>query len=175
MVEVMKKQDFVKFFLKNNLLISPEILKNINSENIYDYFLENLNSSIFIEKKISSSIKNIEEISKPPKYPKVNILFSYQENQNKKKFDDFVKYFKVRYNALRKILSQRQETQNSTSITRKSGKKLPTGETLSTWQVFSPGTNVHWRDTSIALGSRATQGCRVIRNPSDQHTTPPLP
>ncbi|MBU1703992.1 MAG: DNA-directed DNA polymerase II small subunit, partial [Nanoarchaeota archaeon] len=58
-----------------------------------------------------------------PGIPCVNILFSYDEDAKKKEVNDFVYLFNKRYESIRKILMNRQELMNATSISRLIGKK----------------------------------------------------
>ena len=48
----------------------------------------------------------------------VKVLFSYEEDSKKRKIEDFVSYFRARYNSIKNILINRQEMQNTTSINR---------------------------------------------------------
>lgn len=49
---------------------------------------------------------------------RVNVLFSYDYKNKKKEVGDFVNYFRHRYESLKRILSVRQELQDSVSIAR---------------------------------------------------------
>lgn len=53
----------------------------------------------------------------------VNVLFSYNKEPKKKEIMDFVCLFNKRYEAIKKILMNRQEMQSATSISRLIGKK----------------------------------------------------
>lgn len=53
----------------------------------------------------------------------VKIIFSYDEKPKKREANDFVVYFNNRYQAIEKILKQRQELHNTTSINRITNKK----------------------------------------------------
>ncbi|MBD3313110.1 DNA-directed DNA polymerase II small subunit [Candidatus Woesearchaeota archaeon] len=55
--------------------------------------------------------------------PCVKVIASYDEEPKKKNISDFVYLFNRRYEALKKILMNRQELQNLTSISRLAGKK----------------------------------------------------
>ncbi|MBS3168221.1 DNA-directed DNA polymerase II small subunit [Candidatus Woesearchaeota archaeon] len=49
---------------------------------------------------------------------KVEILFSYKDNNKKREVNDFVKFFRNRYETIKKILCSRQELKDSVSIAR---------------------------------------------------------
>ena len=53
----------------------------------------------------------------------VKIITSYQEDSKKRDIQDFVQYFNARYKAIEKLLRNRQELQNITSINRILSKK----------------------------------------------------
>ncbi|MCK4859875.1 MAG: DNA-directed DNA polymerase II small subunit, partial [Candidatus Omnitrophica bacterium] len=51
-------------------------------------------------------------------YNSLKIIFSYDLTPKKREANDFIQYFNNRYKAIEKILKQRQELQNTTSINR---------------------------------------------------------
>ncbi|MBR9692070.1 DNA-directed DNA polymerase II small subunit [Candidatus Woesearchaeota archaeon] len=63
-----------------------------------------------------------EEIRDSSKFP-INVVFSYKEESKKRNIQDFVAYFNARYKALEKILRNRPELQNLTSIGRLKNKR----------------------------------------------------
>ena len=78
--------------------------------NIYLKFLEYLEQEgkTTPENQIGSSVK---------------IVFSYKEESKKREVQDFVSYFNARYTAIEKILRNRQELQNISSINKNTNKK----------------------------------------------------
>src|SRR3989338_10706308 len=82
------------------------------NKKIYEKFLGYLS-----EKKETPKI----EIEKEEE--KVKIITSYNEDSKKRDIQDFVQYFNARYKAIEKILKNRQEMRNITSINRLIGKK----------------------------------------------------
>ncbi len=102
-----------------------------NSDTLYSKFInfmvDNSNSSqVEVDSNSSSVIvlsKNEEliEQEKPKENyndSNVKIMFSYDYKNKKKDVQDFVRYFKHRYESLKRILSLRQELQESVSIAR---------------------------------------------------------
>ncbi|MFH0867784.1 MAG: DNA-directed DNA polymerase II small subunit [Candidatus Woesearchaeota archaeon] len=72
--------------------------------------------SILFEQFISNDKKEAIEEAKDDS--KVKIIFSYDRAPKKRDAADFVQYFNNRYEIIEKILKQRQEMQNTTSISR---------------------------------------------------------
>lgn len=69
---------------------------------------------------MANGAKN-EKIDNPKN--QVKILFSYNTSAKKREVNDFVQYFNQRYKSIEKILKNRQELQNTLSISRILGKK----------------------------------------------------
>jgi DNA polymerase II small subunit len=67
---------------------------------------------ILVQKAIGETKSRVEPDNK------VKIIFSYDRKPKKREANDFVQYFNNRYQAIEKILKQRQELQNTTSINR---------------------------------------------------------
>ncbi len=114
---------------------SKSLLEKGRDGKIYTIFLDILQYNLSEEKK--SLLKNIlDEVKKPEedidltnnKNDLVNtendrkgttiILDSYLEDSKKRDIKDFISYFKVRYESLKKLLMVRQELQNLVSINR---------------------------------------------------------
>ncbi|GAG33954.1 unnamed protein product, partial [marine sediment metagenome] len=135
------RKDIVNFFLKKGMLVSNDM---------FDYLEDEKNLSGFcklIEDKkhenitvLSKKIKEILDYKQPlleqvPSREKtdiikktepegnVKIVFSYNRVPKKREANDFIQYFNNRYQAIEKILKQRQELQNITSINRVLNKK----------------------------------------------------
>ncbi|PIN87259.1 hypothetical protein COV19_00635 [Candidatus Woesearchaeota archaeon CG10_big_fil_rev_8_21_14_0_10_44_13] len=172
--EILKKKRVVDFFMKKNILLSPEFIgkmgcdfneeefynhlsAKINDENfvfinpdlieaLNEYKMKDMNwhdierSRVLYEKEINKktypqlleSFRKdfVDEKSLQKKEPgisnddgNVRVLFSYEEENKKKDMQDFVSYFNARYNSIRKILSNRQEMQDVTSINKLKSKK----------------------------------------------------
>jgi len=86
---------------------------------IYETFLRILSHNILDERKAVS----VKEIDKKINKDRV-VVKNYVEEENKKReVTNFVNYFRVRYEALRKILMGRQELQNTLSINKLLNKK----------------------------------------------------
>jgi len=99
---------------------------------VYNTFLEIINHSSFGDgkQKISEllqsnnmSHKDIIEKEKD-EVSSVVVIKSYDEKSTKKEVEDFVGYFRLRYNLLGDLLQKRPELQNSISIARTYNKKL---------------------------------------------------
>jgi DNA polymerase II small subunit len=79
------------------------------SDKTYKQFLGYLDNKETAEPK---------EQAKANQNSEVKVVFSYQEESHKREIQDFVQYFNVRYKALEKLLRNRQELTNVTSINR---------------------------------------------------------
>ncbi len=107
---------------------------------VYETFLDIMEYDIDKEKKEKLDTL-LEEIKKPeeeleitngePLENNVIILDSYKEDAKKREVQDFVAYFKVRYNTLKEMLMNRQDLQNVVSINRLNTKtKMPKTEVI---------------------------------------------
>ncbi len=95
-----KKKKIIQEYIDKKVLITRELLEKINQDVLLDS---------------QSQQENFN-------YP-VEIVDSYNSFSKKHKTEDFVEYFKTRFKGLEKILRQRQELQNLTSISRINEKK----------------------------------------------------
>jgi DNA polymerase II small subunit len=77
--------------------------KGRDTKEVFNQILINKNSKNFRKEEPENNIK---------------IIFSYDKKPKKRKVSDFVGYFNNRYQSIEKILRQRQELQNITSINR---------------------------------------------------------
>jgi len=110
---------------------SKALLEKGKNGKIYQTFLDLLNKK--------EKLNNIIEEIKKPEDIKINediniknnvmILNEYKETEKKREIQDFVKYYKHRYNTLKDILQNRPELNNIISITRISTKNQ--GENIS--------------------------------------------
>lgn len=105
---------------------SRAIMEKGKNTKIYETFLDILSYSINPEKK-SELNKVVSEVKKPEPtvviekksfFPNVIVAQTVNQGDKKKDVADFVQHFKVRYEALRNILIDRQELQNTLSINR---------------------------------------------------------
>ncbi|MDP4012703.1 MAG: metallophosphoesterase [Candidatus Nanoarchaeia archaeon] len=96
-------------------------------EKIYGTFLDLLNYNVDNKKtkKLNAILKEVEtpetklEVETPEaSSTSVIVVKSYKDKTKKRELNDFVQYFKNRYEAIRKILQSRQEMQEVTSINR---------------------------------------------------------
>ncbi|MBI2656896.1 DNA-directed DNA polymerase II small subunit [Candidatus Woesearchaeota archaeon] len=119
-----KKREIVDIFLKSGVLVSSEMLKEINDDEQISRIFELLKS-----KQIDDTLMADFDPSKLIKEPKtqktetkttpelsVKVTYSYREESKKRDPLDFVDYFNNRYKAIEKILKQRQELKNTVSI-----------------------------------------------------------
>ena len=121
---VNKKKEIIDIFLKNGVLISSELLQEIDT---YDQATSVFNilktksladlavvgvdlSKIFDE---SSTSKTKLQIPTPSK---IKIIYTYKEDAKKREPQDFVDYFNNRYKSIEKFLKQRTELHNTISI-----------------------------------------------------------
>jgi len=125
------------FLIKNNLNIdinwkefeqSKVTFEKGKDKKIYQTFLDIFYYDISEKKKkkidlILEAVKKPQPIEKfvdekEGDYPNVVVLDSYKEELKKREVQDFVSYFRVRYEAIKKILQSRRELQNVISINR---------------------------------------------------------
>ncbi len=92
---------------------------------IYDTFLHLLNYPVSQKSKdvVDAALEEIKEVEIPkPEKEKdtgsVLVLNTYQGKSKKREVQDFVKYYSLRFDSLKKFLLKRQELQNSISISR---------------------------------------------------------
>lgn len=111
------KKQIIQELIKNNILVEENILSRLDSV-----------TDIELLKKIRENneliLKNdfLEEVKERSSERKVKILWNYDVPAHKRNYNDFVAMFNHRYNALLKILMQRQELQSLVSISRIKGK-----------------------------------------------------
>jgi len=141
-------------FMEKNFLVPPDVIgfiksledkesflqiietlpKNVSSNIISQELLNELSSNLF--NKINDSkknninnlkisfVKNKDCSSCLDKNYNVEIISSYDKSSVKREMKHFVDYFKVRYNALSRILQGRQELQAVISINRLKNKQM---------------------------------------------------
>ena len=125
---IKKKREIIDTFLKKGILISSEMLKEINSTDniskILDEMLAKQAGDILASTSLTSKPKTPEEPQNELKQEdKVKVIYSYKEEPKKREPQDFVDYFNSRYKAIEKILKQRQELKTTVSINRIANKQ----------------------------------------------------
>src|SRR3989344_6198866 len=120
---VRKKREIIEIFLKDGVLISSELLKEIENEEQADKIFSLLKvkktedaavteedlKKLFLKDKSGQPTEQKQEKSA---IANVKIITSYKEDSKKREAADFVDYFNVRYRAIEKILKQHQELKN---------------------------------------------------------------
>ena len=124
----MSKEELIQFFAEHGFLVDPDFLEEV-SDNVDRYkLLEGLKQedTLVITNELLSSTKEKAELLFVEDFainnPKVEILESFKEKTRKIEVQDFVSYFKSRYNQLKEILQGRNELRGATSISRLKGK-----------------------------------------------------
>lgn len=129
---IKKKQEIIGIFLKNNVLVSSDLLKDINDEEQITIIFNKIQSKAINDEIVLDLNKLIAEATPrttktttktEEKGEKVKIISSYKEEPKKREPQDFVDYFNSRYKAIEKILKQRQELKNTVSISKITNKK----------------------------------------------------
>ena len=113
--------------MKNNILVSSDILKEINDDEQISRIFDLLKTKTINDEIVLNLNKLIEDTT-PLKIEakieeKVKIVTSYKDEPKKRGPQDFVDYFNNRYKAIEKILKQRQELKNTVSISKITNKK----------------------------------------------------
>ena len=130
---IKKKREIISILLKNGILISSELLKEINDYEQVSGLFDLLKSKqtgdlsvigLNLNKPIDEIKTQKKEISKEEQQEdKVKIIYSYKEEPKKREPQDFVDYFNNRYKSIEKILKQHQELRNTVSISKITNKK----------------------------------------------------
>jgi len=126
---IKKKREIIETFLKNGILISSELLKEINDyehvSKIFDLLKsKQVDDTLVVDQEINNSINATKiQTAGTININKVSIIYSYKEEAKKREPQDFVDYFNNRYKALEKILKQHQELRNAVSINKIINKK----------------------------------------------------
>ncbi len=133
---VNKKREIIEICLKKGVLVSSDSLNSINDQGkvsrIFDIlktkYMENslvenfdLANLIAEEEKSSAPLPNLSKWQ--TNREKIKIVFSYNLESKKREAQDFVDHYNNRYRAIEKILKQRQELQNTMSISKLANKK----------------------------------------------------
>ncbi len=119
---IKKKREIINILLKKGILVSSELLKELNDYEQATKIFNNLKS-----KKLDDILVIDLNLTKPTETkpqtdtkeePKVKIVYSYKEEPKKREPQDFVDYFSNRYKSIEKVLKQRQELSNTISISK---------------------------------------------------------
>ena len=129
-----KKREIINTLLKSGILLSTELLNEINNEeqaakifdilkskNISDETVFNIEPS-----KLTGEPKQKTESAKA----QVRIVYSYKDEPKKREPQDFVDYFGNKYKSMEKILKQHQELKNTISISKIMNKPEKEGITI---------------------------------------------
>ncbi|MFH1210672.1 MAG: DNA-directed DNA polymerase II small subunit [archaeon] len=119
---------------------SRALMEKGKNGKVYETFLDLMGYNIDGETKEKLDTI-LEEIKKPEEEVELTngegieynviVLESYKEGAKKREVQDFVTYFKSRYNSLKEILMNRSDLQNTVSINRLTGKtKVPRAEVI---------------------------------------------
>lgn len=132
--EIIKKREIIKIFLKKGILISSDLLDEIDEDYHISKIVELLKSKqaddsladdLVLNKALKETkIKEAESVKDEQQAckPKITITYSYKEEPKKREPQDFVDYFNNRYKAIEKILKQHQELRNTISINKITGR-----------------------------------------------------
>ncbi len=153
---LVQKKQIVNFFLKKDILLSSDILENLNEkklEQFYSLITDKIKSEnfLFLNKDLKDALQNLTQLDinwqdlekskallekgkdnkiysqfikflhtqkTKVKEEKIKIIQSYEEDSKKRNIQDFVQYFNARYKSIEKILRQRPDLKNITTINR---------------------------------------------------------
>ncbi len=136
----MDKTEVLRKFLEYGVLVSPDLFNGVPEDFDYNSFFTKARQKLqtdsfildselkeFLDNKISENssgamvleeIRLIEAKKEEINFGRVIIKKSYDKEVKKKDVQSFVNYFRRRYDSLRKILLNRQDLQESISISR---------------------------------------------------------
>ena len=129
---IIKKREIINTFLKKGILVDPLFLKKLDVENNISNIYNLLQTKDFDELAVvgldsQEIFRNQEtqtqQAEQEQPINKVKIVSSYTEDSKKREPQDFIDYFNNRYKALEKILRQRQQLKNTTSINKLNNNK----------------------------------------------------
>ncbi|HIH39153.1 TPA: hypothetical protein HA219_00290 [Candidatus Woesearchaeota archaeon] len=105
-----KKRKLIEFLTEKNILISPDFLNDLNS--VEPSAISELINKKLNETEIHHKTDKIRETGS------VKVVFSYAGQPKKSTAQDFINHFNSRYNSLKKLLQQRAQLENVTSVSR---------------------------------------------------------
>jgi len=118
-----KKREIIGTLLKKGVLISSELLKDVDSYEHLSRISKILESKQAEDVVVGLNLNNLINDSKTQlntlqerQEGKVNIISSYKDEPKKREPQDFIDYFNNRYKSIEKILKQRQEFKSTISI-----------------------------------------------------------
>ncbi|MEK6943170.1 MAG: DNA-directed DNA polymerase II small subunit [Nanoarchaeota archaeon] len=120
---IQQKKEVIGTFLKEGVLVSSELLKQMETEEGIKKIIELLKTK---KAEDIAVINNIADIQKPEiksKIEKVRIIESYKDEPKKREMQDFVDYFTARYKGMEKLIKNRQEMASTISINKLYNKK----------------------------------------------------
>ncbi len=134
-----KKKEIVKYLLGQHVLVKPELLASFSQPEQIEYFhqqvLQGVPASHILLQAAGQNVAmsatstggQLQALAQPTAtnsfVSRVKIVQQYQEKTKKRTPQDFVNYFNARYKAIEKMLHNRSELQNITSIGRLNNKK----------------------------------------------------
>lgn len=114
------KKQIVDFFMEKNYLVSPDLLQAIPGDLKYDDFLQKY-GDCFAAPEIPTLFTGDDflQIWSQNQYDaRISIVTLNEPPAQKREVDHFVGHFKARYEALKTVLMQRNDLQNTISIRR---------------------------------------------------------
>ena len=121
MTETSLKKDIVRVMLNRGVVLDSSFLLKLNQlsnfTDFHSYFMEKAKK----ETKLSKNIINeylTEDTRSKITHGTVNIITTYEKESKKREVKDFVSYYSNRFNRLKRILQNRKELANVTSINR---------------------------------------------------------
>ncbi len=122
-----KKREIIDHLLKRGILISSDLLNELDDYNQISKIYEILGTKNTDQAVIDLSLKNLITKSTEQKEQQiqdnVKIISSYKEEPKKREPQDFVDYLNNRYKEIEKILKQHQQLRNTLSINKIANKK----------------------------------------------------
>ncbi len=118
------KSKIITDLMSMNYLVSPYIIKLIPNEITYEFFTKNILPKIEKKKYLTKLddkdlLKMFEQDNKLDS--KIQVVKSFNQIINNIEVKNFVNYFKIRYENLKRLLQQRIELQDAISIKRLNG------------------------------------------------------
>ncbi|HSU72931.1 MAG TPA: metallophosphoesterase [Candidatus Binatia bacterium] len=113
-----KRKKIVEFCIRNRILLTRDVVEKLQNPELVDRIVNHITDS-------TNPASVLELITSPAApapsnsadYP-VSVLWDYDDLPSKRSIQDFIGYFNARYTRIAKMLRQRQELQNATSISR---------------------------------------------------------
>jgi DNA polymerase II small subunit len=108
-----KKRKLVELLLERKILIEPEFLQQLNSLHDPQQISDLINTKL-----VETTAPSVQQTQQPiiKRDGKVNVVFSYKNIPRKITAQDFITHFNARYTAIKKILQQRTQLENVSSI-----------------------------------------------------------